>query len=99
MLETLTDADFAKHLHTNFRIQLSDQSWYVLELVSVTPAGERRSPDVRQPFSLIFQHPDKTAYLPQRIYALEHPDMGALQIFITPLGPHEKGMWYEAIFS
>lgn len=99
MLENLTIADFAQHLHTEFRIRLSDQTWYALELVSVTEAGERRSPDVRQPFSLVFQNPDKRAYLPQRTYSLEHPEMGRLEIFITPLGPNQEGMSYEAIFS
>jgi hypothetical protein len=37
--------------------------------------------------------------VPQGIYKLENEKLGALEIFLVPIGPDEKGMRYEAIFN
>jgi hypothetical protein len=37
--------------------------------------------------------------LAQKIHRLEHATLGALDIFIVPIGPDRLGMLYEAIFS
>jgi hypothetical protein len=37
--------------------------------------------------------------LPQRIYRLEHEQMGPLELFIVPVGPDGDGLGYEAIFT
>ncbi len=39
------------------------------------------------------------SHLEQAIYALEHAEMGMLELFLVPLGPHEDGMRYEAVFT
>jgi hypothetical protein len=99
MLERLTAADFAAHLHETFTIQLVDGQPYPLELSAVEEHGQPYQPGERTPFSLLFHHPRTDAYLPQQIYRLEHPHMGAIEIFLVPLGPDAAGMRYEAVFN
>jgi hypothetical protein len=52
----------------------------------------------RNPFRILFIG-NSTPILPQRIYRLVHEQMGTVDIFIVPLGPDERGMRYEAIFT
>jgi hypothetical protein len=99
MLEQLTGAGFLPYLHQTFTIYLDDQSPYPLELVSVQELGEAYQPGSRRPFSLVFSNPRQDAFLPQRIYPLEHPEMGSLELFLVPLGTDKNGMRYEAIFT
>jgi hypothetical protein len=37
--------------------------------------------------------------LPQRIYALEHPRLGRLEIFLVPIGREDGHLLLEAIFN
>jgi len=99
MIETLQSADFLPHLNQMFRIQLEGIEPIDLELASVTEVGEARSAEHRRPFSLIFLGPVSSQYLVQHIYRLEHPQMGALDLFLVPLGPEQGRMQYEAIFN
>jgi hypothetical protein len=55
-------------------------------------------PGGRQPFSLTFRGPDEPR-LAQATYRLEHPELGALEIFIVPVGHDGDGLSYEAIFT
>ena len=84
-LEALTAADFAPLRHQLFELAADHASQ--LELVEVTGAGGR-------PFSLVFRGPGEPL-LPQRIYRVEHPALGALDLFLVPIGPGR----YEAIFT
>ena len=99
MLDSLTAADFQAHLNEVFMINLEDGQIYALTLLRVTERGEPYMPGARRPFDLLYQNPNKGSYLPQRIYRLEHPQMGALELFIVPLGSDQHGMLYEIIFS
>lgn len=99
MLDSLTGADFEAHLNEVFTITLEDGQVYPLTLLRVTERSEPYLPGARRPFNLLFQNPRKDSYLPQRIYRLEHPQMGALELFIVPLGSDQHGMLYEIIFS
>lgn len=49
---------------------------------------------LREPFSLLFTGP-ATPTLPQRTYRLTQPRLGAVEIFLVPIGPGR----YEAIFT
>jgi hypothetical protein len=52
----------------------------------------------RTQFSLVFRGgPDPP--LQQRIYCLEHEQLGALDLFLVPLGPDAAGQRYEAVFN
>jgi hypothetical protein len=73
-----------------------------LELIDARPI-EADSPaagadGVRTPFSLLFRGPPEPI-LPQRTYPLGHDEIGALQIFIVPVGLTAAGVEYQAIFT
>jgi hypothetical protein len=67
-----------------------------LVLRTVTEHAER--PGARTPFSLEFDGPVEPL-LPQQIHRLEHPGLGALEIFIVPIGQDAQGTRYEAVFA
>lgn len=97
MLETLTHEVFAKHLQSDFELRLDDGDPIVLTLHEVKTLEGSDAKD-RMPFSVIFNGP-KEPVLEQAIYALEHPDMGDLGLFLVPLMADAQGAQYEAVFT
>jgi hypothetical protein len=51
-----------------------------------------------RPFSLVFRGPLAPVAV-QRIYPLEHATLGLFEIFLVPIGPDERGLRYEAVFT
>lgn len=49
-------------------------------------------------FSLVWRGPP-CAVLPQRIYTVRHPALGAMALFLVTIGPDADGMRYEAVFT
>jgi hypothetical protein len=100
-LAQLQSSDFAPYLNQTFTIRLEAEGVepIELELASVTETGQRHSVEARQPFSLHFLGPVSSQYLLQNTYRLEHKEMGALELFLVPLGPELGRMRYEAIFA
>ncbi len=96
MLAELTHEDFTPRLNERFRLQ-TETSSHDLRLFQVKPLG-MGMPGGREPFSLLFRAP-KDALVPQMIYRLENDRMGALDLFLVPIGPDEHGMVYEALFN
>lgn len=96
-LEQLTASDFRVYLESDFyaRITGVDEplTLCLIEVMDLNEGGPRR-----EPFSLIFRGP-KGAYLPQQIYTLTHDVMGALDIFLVPIRPDERGARLQAIFN
>jgi hypothetical protein len=98
-LDTLEEADFARHLRTVFRLHLPDGARRELLLMEVTghpylpPATGRR-----RGFSLVFRS-EEAGHVPQAIYRLDHDQMGSLELFLVPIGPRDGGMCYEAVFN
>ena len=101
MIDELTSADFAPHLHETFRIDLGNSLIIDLELITVTDLNPATAaqPEGRRPFSIEFLGPISQQYLPQHIYRLEHAAFSALEIFLVPLGLLDGRMRYEAIFN
>jgi hypothetical protein len=110
MLDKLTSEDFAPHLHQTFILSLGpwgqphDLAAHgparTLELIEVADLGAD-APNAsggRRQFSLIFRD-ESGGYLPQRIYAVEHPALGWLDLFLVPIGPDQAGMRYQAVFA
>jgi hypothetical protein len=98
MPDKLTQLDFAPLVTDRFRL-VEGTVTLELQLLSAeaaTHGGHRAS--ARPPFSLIFGGPLEPL-LPQRIYSLQHPALGVLEIFLVPIGPDESGQRYQAIFS
>jgi hypothetical protein len=88
-------ADFAAALHTRFGLREDIPQPIELELVQVS---ELRSTPRQEMFSILFRGPLETP-LVQRIYRMEHAQMGALELFIVPVARNEQGYEYEAVFN
>lgn len=97
MIETLTSETFSGRVGETFRIHVSEKTAIEAVLAEVT---ERTAPAdaPRTPFILLFRGPID-AVLPQRIYPVEHPALGRLEIFLVTVGPDAEGMRYEAVFA
>jgi hypothetical protein len=94
-----TEADFAKHLNTNFRIELESQQSVELKLIAVTPrASEPHEQAGMERFSVLFSGP-ADVFLPQQIYRVTHPEMGELEIFLVPIAKESDGFRYEAVYN
>ena len=63
-----------------------------MELIEVTEIA--RESGGRAPFSLVFER-GPSPPLPQRIYRIEHEDVGTLEIFLVPIAIDR----YEAVFT
>ena len=99
MLGQLTHSDFARYLNQVFVIHYDDVELLETRLTRVKVLGRPYQPGKREPFSLIFSSSIKDSYLVQGTYPIEHETMGTQEIFITALGPDDRGMNYEAIFA
>jgi hypothetical protein len=91
-LATLSVDDFAGLRGDRFRIAPGDAPDFEAELVEVSEIT--REPGGRAPFSLVLKG-GPTPPLPQRIYRVEHAELGALEIFLVPIAADR----YEAIFT
>ena len=96
MEHELTLNDFSELLHQPFPVTAGAQK---LDLVLIEVIeGTGGLPGGRQPFSLLFRGPIYPR-LPQATYQFEHPQHGALAVFIVPIGANTDGTTYEAIFA
>jgi hypothetical protein len=105
--QTLTAGDFRNARSSLFRLSGGPSPagyppFFDAELTDVTdyPAGP---PDAaRTPFAVLFRGPAEPV-MPQGTYRVEHEQLGALELFIVPVGPApdeaSTGMCYEAVFS
>jgi hypothetical protein len=110
MLAELRSSHFLPLLHQTFQISsdpaespagVPTGASLPAELIQVDVLGTDPPASVRRaPFSLIFRASEPKV-LPQRIYRIEHPALGRLEIFLVPLGadPPGSGMRYEAVFG
>ena len=102
MLESLDITTFAGRLGDVFLLVPDETTVIVTRLIAVTPAPGGSAGQVRAggrtPFSLVLRSPP-SAPLPQRIYRLQHEELGPLDLFLVPIGPDDVGMCYEAVFS
>jgi hypothetical protein len=96
MLENLTIDSFAGQRGSTFRLVADETVGFDMTLADVTPLGDS---GVRMAFSLIFHAPLAAPIMPQRIYRLEHAALGALDLFVVPLGPKGGAFRYEVIFT
>jgi hypothetical protein len=99
MLESATARTFAPHIGEVFTILVSEDVALDSTLVQVREAEWAFSPEEkRTPFSLYFQSRDQRVF-PQRIYQLQHPVLGELEIFLVPTARNGEGVLYEAVFN
>jgi len=97
MSAPLTEEEFSKHVNTKFRI--AGEQPVELELAEVKGyLSKEHEQTGMERFSAFFSGPSKP-YLPQRVYALEHDQMGAFELFLVPVASTENGFRYEAVFN
>jgi hypothetical protein len=97
MLDRLTIDDFEGRTGETFTATAAGGRTLELTLTSVQALTA--PPDAaRAPFSLEFRDAAQD-HVPQQTVAIEHPQMGAFDLFVVPLGPGPGGMRYEAIFT
>ena len=92
VLEDLTVDQFRPLLNSCFRIAAEGAPAFEVELVEVTEIP--REPGGRAPFSLVFRGGPNPP-VEQRIYRVEHDELGELEIFLVPIGVDE----YQSVFS
>ncbi len=92
-LATITRADFDAHRGTTFQMRLDATRTVALELIS-TQSLPTRAGATRDAFLVRFRAAENRP-LPQRTYELEHPALGAAEVFLVPSGPDT----YDAVFS
>ena len=98
MLEKITQEQFEQWLQQPFHIHYdAEQPPLQAELIEVSPLPAHGDAG-RRPFAVILRHAGDR-YLPQRIYTVEHAQMGRLDLFLVPIGPDSNGMRYEVIFN
>lgn len=94
-LQNLNLASFAEHLQTKFQAHVDDSQSVELLMTSATDCGTGPG---REQFSIIFRGP-LDSLLVQRMYRLEHPQMGTLDLFLVPIKKDADGFYYEAAFA
>ena len=95
MLASFTLETFSGRIGETFRVRPDAQIALDFELISATGLGEKPGD---RPFSIVFRGPGDVL-LPQRIYRTEHAQIGSFELFLVPIGPDEKGLRYEAVFT
>jgi hypothetical protein len=101
MLDQLSRSTFAEFVGSMFRMEIDGERAVDVELIectSLASTGPKRGEANREPFSLIFRAPLEVR-VPQRIYRISREKIPAIDIFLVPIGPDERGMRYEAIFT
>ena len=95
MSEQLTFEDFSRNLNTEFKIYRTDEEVFEAKLVG---AAELRTDDVLNTFAIEFLLPPEFGF-EQRIYKIEHAELGTIELFIVPVGQTNSGIRFEAIFN
>lgn len=96
-LRQLTRGSFEPLLRQRFACRAGDHA-LELELVEVKKLGEAPRPNMREPFSLIFEGPGAPS-LVQGTYPLTHAALGEQPLFLVPVGRDAQRTTYQAIFT
>jgi len=79
-------------------LKLDGQPEIELELVEVKGYLPQESEHQgMERFSIFFDGPG--TYLRQRVYHLEHDQMGEIELFLVPISGDQRGYRYEAVFN
>lgn len=100
MLETFTLETFQPHVGELFHIVVDEQNRLATKLTEVHQWGPGAAAGRdRVPFSLVFHTVPQAPVLAQMIYRVESDAMEPMELFLAPIGPDERGMRYEAVFT
>jgi Domain of unknown function (DUF6916) len=95
----LTVSHVRPHVGSRFRLHANDVLDLDLVELDESGSGSAAPPEAaRAPFSVVFLGP-REPVLPQRIYRLEHDELGTLDLFLVPIARDAAGVRYEAVFN
>ncbi len=98
----LTFASFSSHVGSTFRVQVTPNRSVDLKLAQVThlprPTGGVIPAANREGFTLQLTGPSADRF-EQGTYTVDHPVLGASQIFLVPARPAGPNQPYEAVFN
>jgi hypothetical protein len=94
-LEDLTRDSLAENLNTKFRLAVATGEPFEIELIEVS---ELNRVGKSEQFSAVFRGA-LNFFLQQSVYRLEHERLGALELFLVPIGREADGFRYEAVFN
>lgn len=101
-LADVTLETFEPQVGSTFELEVTDAEGerhvLGLELCEAKPSPAPPGDRGRPPFSLMFRGPAELQ-LPQATYALAHPELGTVEIFIVPVGAGTDGVDYQAVFT
>ena len=98
MTETLRPDDF-RGLDAPLTVELPAGSAPVTVALAVQSVATLPPHRMREaPFSLVLRGP-RTPLLAQATYALLHPRLGRVEIFLVPIAQDAQGASYEATFN
>jgi hypothetical protein len=98
-LSTVTHREFESCVAERFRLTVEEEPTLELTLDRVEVSEvDPTSQESRRSFALVFCGPLEPV-LSQQIYCLESESLGALELFLVPIGPAGDAMQYEAIFT
>ena len=101
MRKRLSLGDFHSQLNSEFLIEQEPRKWIAAKLIEAKELQYEYSDaqeGMRTSFSLVF-HTGIDVYLPQKMYAFKHDELGEINIFLVPLLPDDTGNRYEAVFT
>jgi hypothetical protein len=94
MLEHLNRETLSSYLNTKFRLFFADSQAFEVELIEVTGGETARWEN----FSIVFRGPVEHPF-GQRIYRMQHEQLGDFELFLVPIRQDAQGFYYEAVFN
>lgn len=99
MLASVTHDTFEPHVGSSFWVEFPNGAKVELRLTRVAKVMESEAARLpRHPFSLYFDGPG-TFKLSQATYHLSHDVLGAMDVFLVPVGQSTDTYHYEAVFA
>jgi hypothetical protein len=96
-MELLSLEHFAGCINETFAASLDGMD-VPFVLVEARPVQGQARNAARAPFSLLFRN--ASAFLfPQQTYAMRHPRVGDVGIFLVPIARDRDGFLYQALFN
>lgn len=96
MLDSLSIDDFRALVGSPVRVSqgTSEGALEVADASAAQPHAAQRAT-----FVVTLRHAGTQRSLAQGMYRLHHPQHGALDLFMVPVGPDGQGMCYEVVFN
>lgn len=96
-LDQVDRATFTPYIGETFEAVFPDGR-LAFTLAEVRSLGTARPGATRDPFTLTFHAPLKYRY-PQHMYRLEHPTLGAMEVFLVQVGVDANSALIDAAFN